>query len=74
MHPEEWRTRVEQLESELIVLKHVIRFLLAAYRRALPSFTSHRVDPETVRQVRHEIQAQWAQEWPERIPPDPRSP
>ncbi|MCS6964614.1 hypothetical protein [Thermoflexus sp.] len=73
MHSEELQARVEQLESEVIVLKHVIRLILAAYRRNLPPFPGPRLDPETVRQVRREIQAQWDQEWRELIPPDPRS-
>ncbi len=73
MHPEELRARVEQLEGEVLVLKHVIRLILAAHRRHLPSSPGQRLDPETVRQVRREIQAQWDQEWREWIPPDSRS-
>ncbi len=72
MHAEELRARVEQLEGELIVLKHAIRLLLAAHRRTLPSFSGQRVDPEMVRQVRREIQAQWDREWQELTPSDPR--
>lgn len=73
MHSEELRARVERLESEVIVLKHVIRLILAAHRRHLPPFPGPRLDPETVRQVRREIQAQWDQECRELIPHDPRS-
>ncbi len=63
MHPEELRARLEQLENEVIVLKHVVRLILAAHRRNLPPFPGPRLDPETVRQVRREIQAQWDEEW-----------
>ncbi len=72
MLAEELRARVEQLEGELIVLKHAVRFLLAAHRRTLPAFPGQRVDPETVRQVRQEIQAQWDREWQELTSSDPR--
>lgn len=73
MHSEELRVRLEQLESEVLVLKHVIRLILAAHRRNLSSFPGQRLDPETVRQVRREIQAQWDQEWHELITPNSRS-
>jgi len=73
MHTEELRARVEQLESELIVLKHVLRLILSAHRRRIAAFPSPRLDLETVRRVRQEIQAEWAQEWREGIPPDLRS-
>ncbi|WP_322801862.1 hypothetical protein [Thermoflexus sp.] len=73
MDSEELRARLEQLESEVMVLKHVIRLILAAHRRNLSPFPSQRLDPETVRQVRREIQAQWAQEWHDLITPNSRS-
>jgi hypothetical protein len=72
MHPEELRGRLEQLENEVLMLKHVLRFILAAHHRHLPSFSGQRVDPELVRQVRREIQARWHEEWEDLIPPKPR--
>jgi hypothetical protein len=36
-HPEEPRGRLEQLENEVLMLKHVLRFILAAHRRHLAS-------------------------------------
>jgi hypothetical protein len=72
MRPEELRGRLEQLESEVLMLKHVLRFILAAHRRHLPSFSGQRVDPELVRQVRREIQAQWHQEWEDLSSPKSR--
>jgi len=72
MRPEELRGRLEQLESEVLMLKHVLRFILAAHRRHLPSFSGQRVDPELVCQVRREIQAQWHQEWEDLSSPKSR--
>lgn len=63
MHSEELRARLEQLESEVILLKHVIRLILASHRRNFSPFPSQQLDPEMVRQVRREIQAQWDEEW-----------
>ncbi|WP_376791703.1 hypothetical protein [Thermoflexus sp.] len=73
MDSEELHARVEQLERELILLKHVIRVILAAHRCNPPSFSGQRVDPETVRQVRREIQAEWDKECQQWITLDPRS-
>lgn len=74
MLPEEMRAKLEQLEGELLVLKHVIRIVLAAHRRSLSSPARGQLDLKAVRQVRREIQALWAQEWREITSHDPRSP